>query len=242
MHMPATPKLFCEASFKNEALKVKNEAFLRDFLQKSNFEDQKRSISASLPSKIKLSSSKTKLFCETSFKNEALKVKNTAFLRDFLQKGHVDQTLDLRITIHFSDFKWMLQKYCACHETVDPWHEICDPSTDSASEASNTDITEHEIPAPATRKAWFRTLFKSQDGLIGSMAGTGPIDSLIAMLQHPTWHRQHIWCWCPWSGVQHGTGAINSCACHVFCNASKSLRLPREKRFELPKVLRAPGV
>ena len=34
----------------------------------------------------------------------------------------------------------------------------------------------------------------------------------------------------------------NSCACHVFCNASKSLRLPREKQFEPPKVLRASGV
>ena len=49
-------------------------------------------------------SSKTKHFCETSFKNEALKLKNEAFLRDFLQKWHVDETLDLRIPIRFSDF------------------------------------------------------------------------------------------------------------------------------------------
>ena len=97
-------KLFCETSFKIEALKLKNEAFLRDFLQKWSFEDQKRSISARLPSKMKLWSSKTKLFCETSFKNEALKIKNEAFLRDFLQKWHVDQTLDLRILIRFNDF------------------------------------------------------------------------------------------------------------------------------------------
>ena len=77
-------KLFCETSFKNEALKLKNEGFLRDFLQNWSFEDQKRSISARLPSKMKLWSSKTKLFCETSFKNETLKLKNEAFLRDFL--------------------------------------------------------------------------------------------------------------------------------------------------------------
>ena len=94
-----------ETSFKNQALKIKNEAFLRDFLQKSSFEDQKRSISARLPSKMKLWSSKTKHFCETSFKIEALKLKNEAFLRDFLQKWHVDQTLDLRITILFNDFQ-----------------------------------------------------------------------------------------------------------------------------------------
>ena len=34
----------------------------------------------------------------------------------------------------------------------------------------------------------------------------------------------------------------NSCACHVFCNLSKSLRLPREKHFERQKASRAPGV
>ena len=64
---------------------LSNEAFLRDFLQKRSFEDQKRSFSARLPSKLKLWSSKTKQFCETSFKNEAWKIKNEAFLRDFLQ-------------------------------------------------------------------------------------------------------------------------------------------------------------
>ena len=36
---------------------------------------------------MKLRNSKTKLFCETSFKNEATKLKNEAFLRDFLQKS-----------------------------------------------------------------------------------------------------------------------------------------------------------
>ena len=45
-------KHFCKTSFKNDALKLKNEAFVRDFLQKWSFEDQKRSISARLPSKM----------------------------------------------------------------------------------------------------------------------------------------------------------------------------------------------
>ena len=79
-------KLLCETSFRNEALKIKNEAFLRDFLQKRSFEDQKRSFSARLPSKTKLWRSKTKLFCETSFKIDESKMTNEAFLRDFLQK------------------------------------------------------------------------------------------------------------------------------------------------------------
>ena len=42
-----------------------------------------------------------------------------------------------------------------CKVTL-PWHEICNPSTDSASEASNIDIWKHEILAPATRNASFR--------------------------------------------------------------------------------------
>ena len=115
-------KLLCETSFKNatlklkneafvrdflpkEPLKLKNEAFVRDFLQKWSFEDQKRSFCARLPSKMKLWSSKTKLLCKTSFQNEASNIKNETFLRDFLQKWPVDQTLDLRIPIRFSDFQ-----------------------------------------------------------------------------------------------------------------------------------------
>ena len=156
-------KHFREPSFKNEALKLKNEAFVRDFLQKWSFEAQKRSISARLPSKIKLWRLKTKHFCETSFKNDML-------------TGHLTSEFQYVLTI----FKWMLQKYCACHEKVEPrhtnfvtatrndhckvtlpWHEICNLSTDSASEASNIDITKHEISAPATRNASFRSLFKS---------------------------------------------------------------------------------
>ena len=133
-------KHFCETSFKNAALKLKNGAFVRDFLQKWSFEDQKRSFCARLPPKTKLWSSKTKHFCETSFKNEALKFKNEAILRDFLQKWSFEDqktkhfcetsfkndTLTGRLTSEFqyvlTIFKWMLQKYCACHEKVEPRH------------------------------------------------------------------------------------------------------------------------
>ena len=82
-------------------------AFLRDFLQKRSFV------------------SKSKLFCETSFKNEALKLKNEAFLRDFLQKRHVDQTLDLRITIRFSDFLGNASKVLRLPRKS--WAEACEP-------------------------------------------------------------------------------------------------------------------
>ena len=297
-------KLFCETSFKNETLKIKSEVFLRDFLQKRSFEAQKRSFSARLPSKMKLWnflqkwsfeaqkqnfcarlpskmklwSSKTKLFCETSFKNETLKIKSEVFLRDFLQKRSFEaqhrslfcetsfknETLKFKNETFVRDFlqKWSFedqkrsisarlpskmtcwphawpQNYNTsyrfsslcfkstapatkklsrgirspvtatrndqCKVTL-PWHEICNPSTDSASKASNIDITKHEIIAPATRNASFRSLFKSPTPA-----------NVFATL-------------------------TNSCACHAFWNVSKSLRLPRENHFEPQKVVRDPGV
>ena len=196
-------KLFCETSFKNVALQLKNEAFLPDFFQNWSFATQKRSFSARLPSKLKLWRSKTKHFCETSFKIDML-------------SRHLTSEFQYVLAI----FKWMLQKYCACNEKVEPrhtkscnchakWslqHEICNPSTVSASNASNIDITKREILAPATRNASFQTLFKSPTPA-----------NVFATL-------------------------TNSCACRVFCNASKSLRLPRETHFQPPKTSRAPGV
>ena len=114
-------KHFCETSFKNQALKVKKEVFLQDFIQKSNFEAQKRSFSARFPSKIKLWDQKRNIsprlpakiklwrskkhFCKTSFKND-------------MWTRHLASGLQYVLMI----FKWMLQKYCACHDKVEPMH------------------------------------------------------------------------------------------------------------------------
>ena len=117
-------KLFCETSFKIEALKLQNEAFLRDFLQKWSFEAQKRSLSARLPSKMKLWSSKTKHFCETSFKIDML-------------SRHLTSEFQYVLTI----FKWMLQKYCACHEKVAPRHTNSCNCHAKWSLQSNTSVT-----------------------------------------------------------------------------------------------------
>ena len=134
-------KLFCEISFKNEALKIKNETFLRDFLQKWSFETQKRSfcarlpwkwsfeaqkrnISARLPSKMKLWNPNTKHFCETSFKNDML-------------TGHLTSEFQYVLTI----FQWMLQKHCACHEKVEPGHTKSCNCHAKWSLPSNTSVT-----------------------------------------------------------------------------------------------------
>ena len=88
-----------------------------------------------------------------------------------------------------------------CKVTL-PWHEIFNPSTDSASEASNIDITKREITAPAKGNASFRSLFKT----------TTPANVFATL--------------------------TNSCACNVFCNLSKSLRLPRKTHFQPQKTSR----
>ena len=234
-------KLFCETSFKNEALKIKNEAFLRDFLQNWSFEAQKRSFSARLPSKMKLWSSKTKLLCETSFKNEASNIKNEAFLRDFLQKwsfeaqkrsfcARLPSKLKLwssktkhfcetsfkndKLTRHLTSefqyvltiFKWTLQKYCACHEKVEPRHTNSCNCHAKWSLQSNTSVTWNSQPFHGFSVGGFK-------------------------------HRHHK--------------ARNHCACHAkrivsdplqiphacqrFCNPHELLRLPRIlQRVEIP--------
>ena len=115
---------FCETSFKNETLKIKNEAFLRDFLQKWRFGAPKPSFSARLPSKMKLWSSKTKLFCETSFKND-------------MSTRHLTSELQYVLAI----FNWMLQKYCACHGKVEPRHTNSCNCHAKWSLQSNTSVT-----------------------------------------------------------------------------------------------------
>ena len=171
-------KLFCETSFKNDALKVKNEAFLRDFRQKWNVEDQKRNISARLPSKMKLWSSKTQFLCETSFKNECFedqkrsisarlpskmtlwRSKTKHFCETSVKKWNVQdqkRSISARLpskltcrpdtwppncnTHVLTIFKWMLQKYCACHQKIEPRHTKSCNCHAKWSLKSNTSVT-----------------------------------------------------------------------------------------------------
>ena len=73
--------------------------------QKRRFEAQKQCFCARLPSKIQLWSSKTQLFCETSFKNDMLTT-------------HLTSEFQYVLAI----FKRMVQKYCNCHEKSLPRH------------------------------------------------------------------------------------------------------------------------
>ena len=226
-------KVFCETSFKIEALKLKNEAFLRDFLQKRSFEDQKPSISARLPSKLKLWRSKTKLLCETSFKIEISKLKNEAFLRDFLQNWSFEapkrsfsarlpskmkrwrsktklfcetsfknDVSTRRLTSEFqyvlAIFKWMLQKYCACHEKVEPRHTKSCNHHAKWSLQSNTSVTWNLQPFHGFSVGGFKHRYRKARNPCACHAKRIVSDPLQ---------------------IPH--------ACQRFCNPHELLRLPR---------------
>ena len=72
------------------------------------WQHQKRSNSAGLSHFLQLKISKTKQFCETSFKNGKLTVQLTASYQCVLRFFHA-----------------MSLKYCACHEKVSPGHTKC---------------------------------------------------------------------------------------------------------------------
>ena len=203
---------------------LSNEAFLRDFLQNWSFEAQKRSFSARLPWKMKLWSSKTKHFCETSFKKEALKLKNKAFFGGLPSKKKLwssktklfcetsfkndmsTRHLTSELQYVLAMFKRMLQKYCACHEKVEPRHTKSCNCHAKWSLQSNTSVT---------------------------------------------WNLQHFHGFSVGGFKHRHHRARNHCACHAkrivseplqtphacqrFCNPHELLRLPRFlQRVEIP--------
>ena len=86
--------------------KIKSALILWDFLNFWARQRQKRSYSARIPQFFKLTTSKTKQFCETSFNNGKLNVELTASYQWFF----------LRF------FQSMPPSYCAWHEEVGPGH------------------------------------------------------------------------------------------------------------------------
>ena len=183
------PKHFCETSSKNEMLKLKNESFLRDFLQNWTFEAQKRNFSARLPPKLKLWSSKTKLFYETSFKND-------------MSTRHLASEFQYVLTI----FKWTLQKYCACHEKVEPRHTKSCNCHAKWSLETNTSVTWNLQPFHGFCVGGFKH-------------------------RH---HKARNHCACHAKRIVSEPLQIHH-ACQRFCNPHELLRLPRIfQRVEIP--------
>ena len=81
-------KLLCETSSILELDNIKNAASLRDFLNFWTWQRQKRSYSVRPPHFFKLTTSKMKQFCETSFKNRKLSAELTASYQCVLRFFH----------------------------------------------------------------------------------------------------------------------------------------------------------
>ena len=157
---------------------------------------------------MKLWRSKTKHFCETSFKNDKL-------------TGRLTSDFQYVLTI----FKWMLQKYCACHEKVEPRHTKPCNCHAKWSLQSNTSVTWNLQPFHGFCVGGFKHRHHKARNHCACHVKRIVSDPL--QIRH---------------ACQRFATLTNSCACHVFCNVSKSLRLPRENHLERPKTSRAPCV
>ena len=101
-------KQFCKTSSFFKVDSIQNEAILRDVLNFWTWQHPKRSNSARRLQFLDLTTSKTKQFCETSFKNGKLSAELTA---------------SYQCVLRF--FQSTCRKYCAFHEKVMPGHTKC---------------------------------------------------------------------------------------------------------------------
>ena len=99
--------------------KLENEAILRDFLNFWTKQRQKRNNSARLLHFLKLTTSKTKQFCETSSIFELDNIKNQAILPDFLQKWKVECSADSLVPMRFAIFPLHLSKVLRLPRKID---------------------------------------------------------------------------------------------------------------------------
>ena len=148
-----------------------------------------RSQKCRLPSKMKLWRSQTKLFCETSFKIA-------------MSNEHLTSEFQYVLTICM----WTLQKYCACHEKVEPRHTKSCNCHAKWSLQSNTSVTWNLQPFHGFSVGGFKH-----------------------------WHhRARNHCACHAKRIVPDPLQIPH-ACQRFCNPHELLRLPRIlQRVEIP--------
>ena len=138
---------------------------------------------------MKLWRSKTKLFCETSFKIA-------------MSNGHLTSEFQYVLTI----FMWTLQKYCACHEKVEPRHTKSCNYHAKLSLQSNTSVTWNLQPFHGFSVAGFK--------------------HRLPKARNP--------CACHAKRIVSDPLQITH-ACQRFCNPHELLRLPRIlQRVEIP--------
>ena len=175
-------KQFCETSSFFKVDNIKNAASVRDFLNVWTWQRQKRSNSARLLHSSKLTTSKTKQFCETSSIFKLNNVKNETILRGFLQKWKVECSADGLVPMRFAIFPLHLSKVLRTAPTSKNWCQFirsaapvtqnhlskrtdlmlqnANPLRKSAPWPPNLSHEHVFCTAPATRHASLQILFK----------------------------------------------------------------------------------
>ena len=102
-----------------------NEAILQEFPSFWTWQHQKRSKSARLPQFLRLTTSKTKQFCETSSFFSWQHQKTKQFCDTSFQNGKLSAELTASYHCVLRFFQSTCLKYCACHEKVIPGHTKC---------------------------------------------------------------------------------------------------------------------
>ena len=149
-------KQFCKASSIFEGDIIKIAAILRDFLNFRSWQHQKRNNSARLPQFSKLTTSKTKQFCETSFKNGTLSAELTASYQCVLRFFHSTEVLRLPQTSDAKSYEvlHLSRKIILANLTI--WRAKRQPLSGNQRPDLLTSLLH-----PAMRNASLQILFKS---------------------------------------------------------------------------------
>ena len=143
------------------------QAFLGDFLNFCTWQRRKQSNSARLPHFLKLTTSKTKQFCEPSSFFEVGNMKNEAFLRDVLQKWskmEVDCRADGLVPMRFAIFPVHPSKLLRMPRKVMPGHtKCCTCHAKSSRQTWRSDAPKcnpsQEISARTSSQIWWTCLY-----------------------------------------------------------------------------------
>ena len=155
-------KLFCETSSIFELDNIRSAASLQDFLNFWTWQHQKQSYSARLPQFFTLTTSKTKHFCETSFKTGKLSAELTASYQCILWFS-----IPSLYSTPLAAKKWCQVIRSAAPVTQnhlskpeDLMLQNATPLRKSAPRLPNISDEHVSCTAPATRNASFQILFK----------------------------------------------------------------------------------
>ena len=121
----------------------------------------------------------------------------------------------------FTIFKRMLQKYCPSHEKVEPRHTNSCNCHAKCSLQSNISVTSKLQPFQGFSARGFNSNIGITEREIPAPATQKASCRTLFKSTTP---------------ANVFATLTNSCACHAFCNVSKSSRLPRETEFEPPKL------